>query len=524
MNALLIRRAFTTPCVCKFQLHSRSLSSQVRVRFAPSPTGYLHLGGLRTALFNYLLAKKTGGKFILRIEDTDQKRLVLGSKESLQKTLQWAGLNYDEGPSVGGPYAPYVQSERLDLYKNYSEKLLERGAAYRCFCTPERLEHMKASAEKTGKANMYDRTCMHLHEDIVKQKLEEGTPYTIRFKVPSGVSVTEDKVYGVLRFEHTAMEDFILMKSDGFPTYHLANIVDDHTMCITHVIRGEEWIPSLGKHLALYRALDLKAPVYAHVPLLINENKAKLSKRQNDAFVQHYVDKGYLKGALLNFVALLGWRPEGTEEIFTLDELATKFSLEQINRSAAVVDFKKLNWINKQHIARACAAGPESPAMQECIEQLKDSLALSGLTREPTVQHASSDDYLADVIDIVKERVSLVTEIPSFAGYFWQEPTWQDEESITLHKAVWKANAASLAHSLLSQLRELPDSDFNSTTIARVFDGLAVGGVKKNDVMLLARYCVTGKKVGATLPRTLERLGKDAVLRRIENVLARNQN
>ncbi len=323
----------------------------VRTRFAPSPTGYLHIGGLRTALYNYLYAKKNNGTFILRIEDTDQKRFVEGATEHLIKMIKWAGLEYAEGPDKDGQFGPYIQSERTEIYQKYAQELLDKKAAYRCFCTQTRLDEMRSRQEKQKKAPMYDRHCLYLSEEEIQKKLDEGVPFVIRQKIPSAEIVKfDDHIRGKVSFAAKTLDDQILLKSDGFPTYHLANVVDDHLMKITHVIRGEEWLPSTPKHILLYKAFGWEPPEFAHIPLLLNKDRTKLSKRQGDVSVEDYIKKEYLKEAIINFIALLGWHPGSAEEneIFTLEELSSKFSLEKVHKAGAIFDIEKLEWFNWQ--------------------------------------------------------------------------------------------------------------------------------------------------------------------------------
>lgn len=331
---------------------------KMRTRFPPSPTGFVHVGSLRTALYNYLIASKNKGAFIVRIEDTDQNRYVEGAVENLIKTLEWAGLQYDEGPQLKngkieqtGNYGPYIQSQRTDLYRKHAQELLEKDAAYACFCTPERLEEMRQKQTKARQAPMYDRTCLNLKPEEIETKKKAGIPFVIRQKIPRGKTIKfHDLIRGEVSFNSHTIDDQILMKSDNFPTYHLANVVDDHHMEITHVIRGEEWLPSTPKHLFLYEAFGWKPPEFAHLPLLLNKDKTKLSKRQGDVSVEDYRKKGYLKEAIINFIALLGWHPGGGEEqeIFTLEELIEKFSLDHIHKGGAIFDIEKLNWFNFQ--------------------------------------------------------------------------------------------------------------------------------------------------------------------------------
>jgi len=323
----------------------------IRTRFAPSPTGYLHVGGLRTALYNYLFAKKNNGQFLLRIEDTDQKRYIKGAKEHLLEMLHWAGLEYDEGPDNGGPHKPYIQSERTNIYKKCADELLEKKAAYRCFCTTERLEEMRKNQEAHKLAPMYDKHCLYLSEDEINENLKNKIPYVIRQKIPSTETVKfKDLIRGNVSFSCKSLDDQVLMKSDGFPTYHLANVVDDHLMEITHVIRGEEWLPSTPKHILLYQAFTWTPPEFAHIPLLLNKDRSKLSKRQGDVSVEEYIKKNYSKEAILNFIALLGWNPGSGEEneIFSLQELCNIFSLEKVHKAGAIFDIDKLDWFNWQ--------------------------------------------------------------------------------------------------------------------------------------------------------------------------------
>lgn len=335
----------------------------IRTRFAPSPTGYLHIGGLRTALYNYLFAKQNKGQFILRIEDTDQKRYVEGAMENLIDTLHEIGLEWDEGPTGAkkpsgietparqeekGKYGPYIQSKRTDIYRAHAQLLIENKSAYRCFCTAERLEEMREQQSKNKQAPMYDRKCLNLTPEEIEQKLDNNEPFVIRQKIPQGRKLQfKDEIRGVVNFNTSTIDDQVLVKSDNFPTYHLANVVDDHMMEITHVIRGEEWLPSTPKHILLYEAFGWEAPKFAHIPLLLNKDKSKLSKRQGDVSVESYLEKGYIKEAIINFIALLGWHPGSTEqEIFSLPELIEQFSLEKVHKAGAIFDIEKLNWFN----------------------------------------------------------------------------------------------------------------------------------------------------------------------------------
>lgn len=323
----------------------------IRTRFAPSPTGYLHVGGLRTALYSYLLAKKHEGKFVLRIEDTDQKREVEGATAHLIEMLEWAGLIPDESPSSGGPFEPYIQSQRTETYRKYADDLLEKKHAYRCFCTAERLTEMREQQEKAKQAPMYDRHCLYLTDEEIQKNLDEKKPFVIRQKIPLEKLVKfKDLVRGNVTFAAKTLDDQVLLKSDGFPTYQLANVIDDHLMEITHVIRGEEWLPSTPKHILLYEAFGWEHPEFAHIPLLLNKDRSKLSKRQGDVSVEDYIEKGYSKEAIINFIAFLGWHPGGDneDEIYNLAELVEHFSIEKVHKAGAIFDLEKLDWFNWQ--------------------------------------------------------------------------------------------------------------------------------------------------------------------------------
>ncbi len=333
----------------------------IKTRFAPSPTGYLHVGGLRTALYCYLFARANRGHFILRIEDTDQERFVEGATEALIKTLDWIGLDRDEGSILKtdsqtgkesleqkGPSGPYIQSERSEIYRAHADELIEKGAAYYCFCTKERLDELRRTQEKSKQSTMYDRKCGEIPLEEARKRIAAGESYVIRQRIPYETLKFKDLIRGNVQFDGKIIDDQILVKSDGFPTYHLANVVDDHLMEITHVIRGEEWLPSTPKHIFLYRAFGWKEPEFAHIPLLLNKDRSKLSKRQGHVAVEEYINDGYIKEAIINFVALLGWHPGSGEEneLFSLADLEEKFSLDRVHKAGAIFDIEKLDWFN----------------------------------------------------------------------------------------------------------------------------------------------------------------------------------
>jgi glutamyl-tRNA synthetase len=468
-----------------------------RVRFAPSPTGYLHVGGLRTALYNFLFARRNGGAFVLRIEDTDRARMVEGAVENLIETLRWAGLDFDEGPVIGGPYGPYVQSERLDIYRKHAADLLAAGKAYYAFDTPEELEEMRRTQENLRIPPKYDRRALKLSPSEIEEKLARGAPAVIRMRVPESTTVRfEDKIRGVVEFSSDRLDDQVILKSDGYPTYHLANVVDDHLMEITHVIRGEEWVSSTPKHVLLYEFFGWKAPEFAHLPLLLNPDKSKLSKRQGDVAVEEYRAKGILKEALVNFVALLGWNPGDEREIFRLDELIKEFSLDRVGKSGAVFNVEKLAWMNAQH-TRGKTDG-------ELLSMALPLLAESGFDPDRA--------YLAKVIALVKERMARPSDIADAFAYFFADPSTYSEES---RRKNWKPETPEMLKVLALRLREAGVFDESSVekAIRASAEELGVGAGK---LIHPLRLCLTGQSVGPGLFELMVVLGKETCLRRIE--------
>jgi glutamyl-tRNA synthetase len=372
---------------------------KTRTRFAPSPTGFLHIGSLRTVLFDYLIAKKSGGDFILRIEDTDQKRQVEGSIENLIAILDWIGIKFDEGPGVGGEYGPYIQTERLEIYNKRLKELLDKGEAYYCFCSEDRLKGLRDYQIKNKQATRYDNHCRNLKPQEVEENLKKGEKYVIRQKMPlEGKVKCYDELRGEIEFDNKDLDDQVLIKSDGIPTYQFANVVDDHAMEITHVIRGAEWIPSLPKNILLYKAFDWMAPKYVHIPLTLSKDGGKLSKRQGDVAVEDYRKKGYLPETLLNFSALLGWHPKDEKEIFTLDELVKEFSINRMGVSSAIFDIQKLRWINSEHIRR------------KSLEEFH-KLAV------PYYKDIKEEIDLMEVSKILHSRVEVLGEIPEMIDF-----------------------------------------------------------------------------------------------------------
>ncbi|KAG0022865.1 Glutamyl-tRNA synthetase [Podila clonocystis] len=485
-----------------------------RVRFAPSPTGYLHLGGLRTALYNYLLARQGGGSCLLRIEDTDQTRFVPGATESLIRALEWAGVKFDEGPTMGGPHEPYQQSKRLDIYSKHADTLLEHGHAYRCFCSSERLALVRLEAQKTGRSASYDRKCSYLSPQESQERADNGESFVIRLKVPDGKTVVQDEVHGKVEFSNKEVDDSVLIKSDGFPTYHLANVVDDHLMGITHVIRGLEWLPSAPKHVLLYEMFGWDTPKFAHVPLLLNPDKTKLSKRSGDVNVEDYRNKGYFPEAVVNFVALLGWHPGTTEEIFDMKGLTEAFSLKNIQQSNAVVLREKLDWINKMHLLRRAETREGLLGMAAMVRP-KIEADLGPLSQE------YSDEYIAQVIDTLKERIKNVYDVPDLCGYYFRTPTYTSEESVAYRAKVGDAALEKILPAARELLASASGKELIKDDAKAVLKTIAdTHKLKLPAVMNALRYTVSGVKVGAGVPETLSTLGRETVLRRIDHVLA----
>lgn len=483
----------------------------VRVRFAPSPTGYLHVGGLRTALYNFLFARHNNGKMILRIEDTDRTRFVEGATENLIKYLEWAGIKFDEGPHVGGDYGPYIQSERFDLYRKYAMELIENGQAYYAFDTPDELEEMRKRIQDMGGFYRYDRLAMKnqftLSQDETQKLIENGTPYVIRLKVPQDQDIIfQDIIRGTVQVKGNEIDDQILLKSDGFPTYHLANVVDDHLMAITHIIRGEEWLPSTPKHVLLYKAFGWDYPVFAHLPLLLNQDKSKLSKRQGDVAVEDYVAKGFFKEAFVNFIALLGWNPTADREIYSMEELIEYFNLEKVNKSGAIFDLNKLNWMNAQYL--------RTKPNDELVEHLIPYLDKINFNYH-------SPEFLGKVIDLFKERLENLYDLPHSVPYMFAKPDSFDQDFIKKH---WKENTTELVKEYIVALKELDEWSYQ-TAHDFTIQWIENKGMKLRDIVHPIRIAVTGKSGGAGLFETIALLDKNEIIERlayfIDNVIGK---
>lgn len=475
------------------------MGREVRTRYAPSPTGYMHIGNLRTALYEYLIARSMNGKFILRIEDTDQERFVEGAVDVIYNTLKLCGLKHDEGPDIGGPCGPYVQSQRRDIYLPYAKKLVEMGHAYYCFCSKERLEKLRSEAEAKGETFMYDRHCLGLSKEEVEEKLARGEPWVIRQKMPREGSTTfEDVVYGSITIENNMLEDQILIKSDGLPTYNFANVIDDHLMGITHVVRGSEYLTSTPKYNLLYDAFGWEKPVYVHLPLIVKPDGSKISKRKGDASFEDLLSMGFVVEAIINYLALLGWSPEGTQEIFSLAELEKAFDIRRISKSPSCFDMEKLRWFNAEYIR---AMSPEK----------FHSLALPYL--EKAITNKTID--LTKVSRLLQSRTEVLTDIPSKVGFFNELADY--DLNIYTHKKM-KTTLESSLQSLKAALPVLEKLEpWNEKTLHDTLMSLVQSlGIKNGQMLWPIRTALSGWEVtpGGAI-EIADILGKEESLRRI---------
>ena len=481
---------------------------KIRTRFAPSPTGFMHVGNLRTALYEYLTAKHEGGTFVLRIEDTDRERYVEGATQVIYDTMKLAGLEHDEGPDIGGEFGPYVQSERLSMYKPYAEKLVEEGKAYRCFCTKERLEALKENApEGTG----YDRHCRDLSAEEIQKNLDAGMPYVIRQKMPlTGSTSYHDLVYGDITFPNEDLDDQVLIKTDGFPTYNFANVIDDHTMGITHVVRGSEYLSSTPKYNLLYDAFGWEIPTYIHLPLIMgksvdeegNEVISKLSKRHGSTGFMDLVNEGYLPEAIINYIALLGWAPKDTREIFSLPELIEVFDINGISKSPAVFDYDKLSWVNQEHI--------KAMSDEEFLEHAKPFYDEAGVD-------ASCYALLAELL---KPRIAKFNEITEKLAFIKEYGDFELE--LFEHKKS-KSTLESSKEMLEKAIPVLEDLDWDREVITEAMKTLAESlEVKNSVVMWPVRIAAAGVAVTpGGCAEVMLLLGKDESLRRIKYAYSR---
>lgn len=482
----------------------------IRVRVAPSPTGLPHIGLVRTALFNWLLRQKYGGSFVLRIEDTDRNRYVEGATEEIMRALKWVGLDWDEGPDKGGPFGPYVQSERLPLYKERAEQLVEVGAAYRCYCTPERLEALKASQLERGLPTGYDRRCRYLSPEDRARHEADGSEYVIRFAAPrEGTVEYHDLVFGDMKWECRVLEDAVLQKSSGWPTYHLAAIVDDHEMEMTLVIRGEEWLPSAPMHMLLYKNFGWTPPQYAHTTSILGPNKKKLSKRDASAEFLNYERDGYLPEAVFNFMALMGWSPENPRDLYTREEIMEQFSIEGLIGHPAVLDPDKLLWYNGVYIR----ALDKAELARRCLP----FLVKAGLVEaEPGAEKLA---YIGEVIALEQERIKTLAEAPIVSDFFLLADDQIAYEDKGVAKWLSKPEHAERIRAVkaIIENQEAITVESAEAAVRSVIDDL---GVKSGDVIHPVRVAVTGRTTGPGLFETMAVLGRARLLSRFDRALA----
>lgn len=506
------------------------MKKRVRVRFAPSPTGPLHIGGVRTALFNYLFARKHQGDFILRIEDTDQNRLVEGAEKYIIEALKWCGIHYDEGPDCGGPFGPYRQSERKSIYQEYALDLVNRGHAYYAFDSQESLDYQRSDHATKGKTFIYNwhnrlklDNSLSLHDHLISERLASGDPYVIRFKVPENRQlILEDAIRGSIGIDSKVLDDKVLFKSDGMPTYHLANIVDDHLMEISHVIRGEEWLPSLALHQLLYEAFDWEAPQFAHLPLIMKpEGKGKLSKRDGEQLgfpvfplrwheSMGYREAGYFPGAVVNFLAMLGWNPGTEQEVFNIDELVEAFSLERVHKAGARFDPDKTKWYNQHYLQQES----NDQLADLFLPILRDKLIVAG-TLEDGSSPFPDTDYISRVVGLVKARATFVRDFWELGHYFFLAPETYAANPLKKH---WKGETPAILAQWAEIIADL--ADFSADSLEKQFQiWIRTSDLIQGSILPALRLVLVGDMKGPGVFEIMAVIGKSASVKRIENAL-----
>ncbi|OJV61913.1 MAG: glutamate--tRNA ligase [Clostridiales bacterium 38-18] len=482
-----------------------------RLRFAPSPTGYVHIGGLRTALYNYLYAKQNNGEYLLRIEDTDQTRLVEDAVEGIIRSLSWAGVVHDEGPVLDanghitqtGDCGPYIQSQRLEIYKKHALELVEKDHAYYCFCSKERLDAVREQQKSEGLTPKYDGHCKHLTKEEVAEKLSSGQDHVIRLKLPENRIIEfNDAIKGTVTVNTNDLDDQVLMKTDGFPTYHMAVVVDDHYMGITHVVRGDEWLISTPKHVFTYEAFGWNAPEFVHLPVILSQSKKKLSKREGSVAVEDFRSKGYLPEALINYVALVGWSPEDGQEILSMNEMIEKFSFDRVSKSGGVFDLDKLNWMNNHYI--------KSADLDRLTELSKGYLIEAGFTTESTYE--ADYNWLKRMIEVLRERFNKLEDIKEYYAFFTRKDVeLEDDEASEIIK--------------LEHVPEMMQIFADKVTAAEVLNADAVKAILKEiqketghkgkNLFMPVRVAITGQVHGPDIAIVIELLGKELTKERI---------
>ena len=522
----------------------------IRVRFAPSPTGELHIGGLRTALTDFLFARKNNGKFILRIEDTDQKRFVEGSEKRIIKSLKWAGIEIDEGVTLRkiqnpklqipnkskilnsksqknkirdtryaihefGDYGPYTQSKRLDIYKKYVQRLLDEGKAYRCFCSPKRLEKMRKEQQKNKQAPKYDRHCLNLSREEIEKKIKSGEKYTVRFKIPEGRTAFEDLLYGKIEVDNATLDDQIILKADGFPTYHLAVVVDDYLMKISHIFRGAEWLSSTPKHILLYKAFgwEKNAPRFCHMPNILNKSRKKLSKREGSVSVEDFRRQGYPPQAVVNFIALLGWNPKTEQEIFTMRELIDQFAIEKMNKAGGVFDIDRLNWISAQHIKKM--------PLDKLYKNALPFLEKKEFYKTWNIEHKMWDNkrkekYVKKVLSIEQERLEKFSQVGESNQFFFKSNVKTAADDMR-----WKNSSDEDTKKYLERARRvlenISEKNWTRENLEKIL--LETAGENRGDLLFPLRAALTGQKKSPSPFEVAWVLGKEETIRRISSAI-----
>ena len=483
--------------------------AQVRTRFAPSPTGFLHVGSIRTALFDWLFTRHNGGVFILRIEDTDATRKVEGAVEAIMDDLRWLNLDWDEGPVVGGKFGPYIQSERLPKYKAAAQKLLDKGAAYKCYCSQERLEKLREFQSKNKIPPGYDRCCRNLTEAERAQKEKEGIKPVVRLKTMlQGETVIHDVIWGDIVFKNTTIEDLVLLKSDGYPTYHLANIVDDHEMQITHVIRAEEWMSSTPCHIMLYNAMGYEVPQFGHLPMLLGSDRSKLGKRHGSTSIRQFREQGYLPETLINFLALLGWSLDDKTEIISREDLIKYFSLERVSKTAAIFNHEKLQWMNGVYIRELS------------VDDLTDRVfPFMEKDLPPEVERPLDINYVRQIVPLIRERISTLKEAATYANFYFLDELEFDCAMLIVKKmtAETALTALKAAEEKLSSLENF-SQDLLEDNLRRLADDL---GIKTGQLFNPLRVATTARDAAPPLFETMAVLGKERCLKRIRAAMVK---
>ncbi|MCD8198576.1 MAG: glutamate--tRNA ligase [Phascolarctobacterium sp.] len=480
--------------------------SEVRVRFAPSPTGYLHIGGARTALFNWLFARKMKGKLILRIEDTDTERLKENSVSQILTSLKWLGLNWDEGPEAGGGYGPYYQSERREIYGKYAARLLEEGKAYRCFCTSADLEKAREKQRLARQPFRYGRICREMSSKDAEERIARGETYSIRIKIPqSGTITVHDLIHGDVTFNLDQLDDFVIVKSNGMPTYNFAVVVDDHTMAMTHVLRAEEHLSNTPKQLLIYEALGFEPPAFGHMPMILAPDRSKLSKRHGATSVEEFRDNGYLSEAIVNYLTLLGWGPGDEREIISLEETVELFELEQMSKKAAVYDTKKLTWMNGQYLS-------DLP-LEKVLHEAEQFFIKNNLITEAWLK--KNGEFFAKLVDVVRVRVKTLQEVADASEYFFKDFADYDEKGKAKY---FNLEAAEILEKCRAAITE--DNEYSLKSLEDIYSRIAEeNGLTLGKIVHPTRLALTGRTVSPGLFDVMYLLGKEKTIERMSRAI-----